>query len=262
MILILAHLDDLSAVRLHCALRAQVAPHDVRIVSVEELALAPYWTHALGSREVRTSIRLADGTTIGSDDLELVVQRLRTVPVPHFAGAKDTDRAYAATELHALLLSWLASLPCPVVNTPDACSFGGRERGPIEWAVLAARAGLPTRALRVATSARRLGHAAGWLAVPLRRGPIVELEPATNVRRRILVAGERVIGDLDGDTARACARLARDAGCRLLEVELDHAACGWRFGGARAMADISDARTAVAVAEALLADTRHATACA
>lgn len=264
MILILAHPEDLSAIRLHGALRSRVGPAGVRIVSVEEVALSPRWIHRAGAAGAGgSSVTLADGTVIDDRALDLVIQRVRAVGAPHFAGAQPCDRDYAATELQALVLSWLQSLACPVVNPPAATMLGMRSRGLLEWMVLAARAGLATPTVHVATSARRLRHA-DWRPASrtLGREPVVAIEPRPTGHRRVVVAGERVVGDAPPEVARACVRLARSTGCSLLEIQLGTSGGSWRFQRADEQVTIPDTATANAIAAAWLDGSRRLVASA
>lgn len=249
MILVLAHPEDLSAIRLHGALRSRVGPAGVRIVSVEEIALSSRWIHQAGASGTGdSSVMLADGTIIEDQALELVIQRVHVVGAPHFAKARPCDRDYAATELQALLLSWLRSLSCPVVNPPAATMLGMRERGLLEWLVLAARAGLATPTLRIATSARRLRHHGSRPGLrTLGREPVVALEPRATGCRRIVVAGDCVVGEAPPEIARACVRLARSVGCALLAIELGDAGGTWQFQRAEEGVTIPDMATATAV---------------
>jgi hypothetical protein len=154
-------------------------------------------------------------------------------------------------ELFALLLSWLASLPCAVVNPPSPRGLAGAERSPLEWLGLAARCGLPTRATRLTTNARafarvgfeRCGNLAGRslpsprglragggvpaaellrreVAIPPGPRPALYREPVGPDRRRVLMVGDRVLGAPSPWWAEACRRLAARSGCPLLEVVL------------------------------------------
>jgi hypothetical protein len=81
----------------------------VRIVTPEELVLAPSWAHVIDEAGARTRIRLANGEVIGDPQPVAVFNRLRFATAIQFDAAATADREYATMELHALLQSWLAS---------------------------------------------------------------------------------------------------------------------------------------------------------
>ena len=47
-----------------------------------------------------------------------MINRIRAVPTAHLHAADVAERDYAACELHAFLLGWLASFDCPMLNPP------------------------------------------------------------------------------------------------------------------------------------------------
>jgi len=241
--LILAAQGDTGATRVHAALQARHGPDAVVLASGEALALAPLWAHRLKpTGAMDTDLRLADGTRLPSSDIAVVLNRLRFVALPHWAAARPVDRDYATMEMHALLLSWLASLPCPVLNPPSARGLAGAERPLAEWLLLAGEAGLPARAYHGTTK-------------PAGQG--VFLEPVAPVPPcRVLVAGDAVVGNalalLPPDGAERCRRLAQRSGCPLLECLFAPAASGgsttdWRFCGANLLPDLADTAALSAV---------------
>jgi hypothetical protein len=212
--LVIAAPTDETAIRVYCELRSRHGADAVKIVSSEELEMAPRWILQLDSREACSEVRLASGLTIESGAVSAVFQRIRYAQAPHFAASSQYDREYAAAEMHAVLLSWLASLRCPVVNPPHPMGLGGLERRQIDWLLLGMRAGLPVIELELTVG---LGET---------------LEPLGMERRSVLVAGASVVGDVPDGHAEACVRLAALSGCTLLEVFFAPAADGWRFVGA------------------------------
>ena len=240
--LVLAHIGDDTAAEVAFRLRRRVGPSRVRIVTPEELVLAPSWAHALDDAGPRTRIRLANGEVIGDPQPIAVFNRLRFVTAIQFDVAATVDREYATMELHALLLSWLASLRCPVVNRPSPRGLGGDDRTILEWLRLANRAGLPVRAMRATTDGRGLAVAAwpsrpyavggspdpgqagddvtdGAVVLPRGRRPAVFAEPLDPARARLLVVGDRVLADpiLETDLA------VLEAGARRLSATCDTA---------------------------------------
>lgn len=239
-ILILAHSGDRLARQVGAWLQSWGGPACVKLVGVDQIALAPDWRHRQTSQGITTHIRLADGAVL-NDELGAVFNRLQQVELPHFAGAAAADRNYALAEMQALLLSWLHSLPCPVINPASPQGLGGARRTHAQWLHLAHAAGLPVQAYHFSTNPRRFSPLSQVDAplLPFRTSAspspdgISQLEPITQpqvgsdptflveaagaAQRRLLVAGERVVGAAGMDVA-GCKRLARLAGCGLLEI--------------------------------------------
>jgi hypothetical protein len=254
--LVLCHIDDRSAVRVYCSLRKRLGADAVELVSGEELALAPRWSHAVDSGRVGTELTLADGRRLQTDRMGVVFQRIRQLDMPQFARAKPDDREYAVAEMQALLLSWLAGLSCPVVNRAGPRGLCGADRSRLEWMKLAASAGLPTRGCELASEARRfprpdfLPHLAingtGAEDPPpilrpqlLGRAPVQYLEPVEGPHRHVLVAGGRCFGLPVGASAAACLKLAGLSGDHLLGIHLGKVRGIWRFCGATPLPEIS-----------------------
>jgi hypothetical protein len=257
---ILAHIDDETALRVGALLRARHGPERVALVSAEELVFAARWAHRLDGASAITELRLASGVELNSHDIGVVFNRLRHVDLPHFAAATAEDRSYAVTETYAFWLSWLASLPCPVVNPATARGLGAQERSHAEWLLLAGRAGLPARAYHFTSDPRRYSDSqllpyervqapspdgvshyerAGQPSVS--RRPAFYLEPVAEARRRALVVGERVLGAPDEAYCAPLRQLAAAAGCDLLEASFARAA----GDGAWRVCDISPLPRAV-----------------
>jgi len=234
-VLILAHADDRLALRVYAALRARHGPEVAKIVSDEELVFAPHWCHHINGEHVGTEIELTDGTRLESDKIGVVLNRLRSVDKKHFAGSPDVDLRYAVMETHALWLSWLASLPCPVINPATPRGLSAPERGEAEWMLLAGVAGLPTRGWQLSTNTRRFSNrdyvaqsvSSGFRKTeddgdrsPLTvgRAPSLFLEPVEDGPCVVNLAGERVVGPLAGVWDQQLLALGKASGCALLEV--------------------------------------------
>lgn len=242
-ILILAHPGDRLAQRVGNWLHHRVGPENVKLVAVQQIALAPRWRHCQTSQGVASHIRLADGTVL-DDQFGVVFNRLQQIELPHFAGAAPADRDYALAEMQALLLSWLHSLPCPVVNPASPQGLGGARRTHAQWMQLAHAAGLSIQAYHFSTNPRRFGPFSPGNSPLLsfrssasaNLGGLSQLEPITQPQigsdptfflealstehARLLVVGDRIIGAEDGLNVDGCQRLARLAGCSLLEIEV------------------------------------------
>src|SRR5437762_118469 len=115
----------------------------LELVTTELLRHALGWGHRLGREGTTVRIELADGRTIDSGRIRGVLNRVAFVPPPA-AGTVGPDQAYAQQELHAFWLSWLASLPGPILNPPSPQGLGGPWYDQTEWLMLAARARLAT----------------------------------------------------------------------------------------------------------------------
>lgn len=236
-ILILAHLEDPLAMRVYAALRARHGEGQVKLVSSEELVLAPHWSFQLSSIDTRSRVTLHDGSVLQPEALSAVFNRLRYVDMPHFNRANQDDRDYAVMEMYALLLSWLTSLPCPVINRADPRGLGARQRSRLEWLYLAGKAGLPVEAYAFSSDPRRrqtpglqsfrraeeATHRDGnpYYAIPphlVGSQPTFYLEEPERAVQEVLVAGERCHGQLAGQHEPALRRLADRTGCDLLQV--------------------------------------------
>ena len=180
---------------------------DVKLGSAEEIVYAPRWVHRLADPPAESEITLHDGTQIRGPETGVVFNRLQCVDMPHFAAA---DREYALMEMHALILSWLASLPCPVINVPAPQGLAGADRSQLAWQYLAAKAGLPSK-----PGARVDGY-----------------------RFSALAAGGRVIGPVPAEFQSGCVELARSAGVEVLRLWFGP---DWTFAGANPMPAVSSA---------------------
>jgi hypothetical protein len=164
----------------------------------------------------------------------VVLNRLQGMVAHHFLDSSP-DHAYAIAELQAFVLSWLARLPCPVVNAAGPRGLAGPQLGLSEWLLLAGRAGLPTVATRLTTNARRYPLAAAecrspsrWVSstvdaqpldVPVPGQRAVRWNTRVNVAtRRQLVVGGKPVPSAGAAMKGACRRLAETSQCDLLEL--------------------------------------------
>jgi len=271
MFLILAHSTDETAYRVQEALRKRHGVAAARLLTIEELTCATVWTHSHAKRQIHTNLCLSDGTQLSSKNIAAVFNRLRYVTMPQFTTAKIVDREYAVMEMHALLLSWLESLSCTVVNAPDTRGLSGAERSLAGWLQLAGEAGLPTRGLHFTTNARRFPNSEYEPHLPssvnhndatthalravsrltLGGSPAIFLEPieAAQQQQRALVIGEKVCGNISPRLKDGCLRLARLGNYNLLECffarsivtehMLDKETCGQVLCGATHFPNIS-----------------------
>jgi hypothetical protein len=267
--LLLANDGDATAPRVAAALRTRHPADSVALVTMRDLAQADEFTQTVNRLHSHTTIRLRTGVTIDSGDLGVVLNRLRHVAVPQFTQSNQADRDYATMEMYALLISWLMSLRCPVVNRGGSSGLSAVPRSALEWFQFAAAAGLRTPRLSVTSSLRRfavsdmvpLGNdvaACGGSSpafssiVGPRRGWF--LEPVGPRRRSLYVVGPHVSGDLSPETKLAASRLAATAGVSLARVDFCEALDAlrsWMFVGIDEWPDLVD-RESIDAAAALL----------
>src|SRR5262249_18392879 len=86
----------------------------------------------------------------------VIFNRICFVDLPQFFNAAQVDRDYARMEAFALLLSWLSSPGCPVINRPAPSALTGSAYRLPMWARLARVAGLTPLRLMAPPSTRRL----------------------------------------------------------------------------------------------------------
>lgn len=220
--LILSSLGDATTAHVAARLRRCHQPAAVRLVSAEELIYAPRWTHRLFDGPGQNVISLHDGTVIRSDSVEVVFNRLGPFSMPHFGAGPAADHDYALMEMSALLLSWLSSFSCPVINRPAPQGLAGPPRSWFGWTQLAGEVGLSTTPARLE-----------W-----RMGAEGASAPAAfpdGVPFSVLVAGGRVVGDCHSELAGRCVALAKAASVELLRLSFVRSAIGPRacfFSGA------------------------------
>src|SRR4051794_6707245 len=145
--LIIADAGDPGAHRVADRLARHHGPRSTRLASASEIAFAPRVALAFESETSSGGIWLWDGSGAALAP-RAVLCRATTVSAPWAARASPADREYAAAEAHAVLLAWLTALDCPVLNRPSGRGLVGPVLSDAEWLAAAARAGLPTLALR------------------------------------------------------------------------------------------------------------------
>ena len=114
----------------------------IEIVLPEELTKGARLTQSISTVGSFVRCELADGRTFDSANLRGVLNRWMQPPVPDpKLDAKDRD--YTAQETMAFFVSWLAAVPCRMLNPPTPYCLGGPMLDPCEWMHLAGRAGVP-----------------------------------------------------------------------------------------------------------------------
>jgi hypothetical protein len=135
-ILIVAAAADAAATTLaHTWHRA-----DARCLRPADLSI-PGWRHFVAADGARGTL-VVGGSVVPESEVTGVLTRTSWISPLELPVIAEADRAYAATEMSAFLLSWLSSLDCPVVNRPTpGCLAGPPWRTP-QWMAAAAIAGL------------------------------------------------------------------------------------------------------------------------
>jgi hypothetical protein len=177
--------------------------------------LSATWEHRVSMEGCSTMLALADGRAIDSREIRGTLNRLVQAPVPALA---FEDRQYGFHEMSALVMSWLASLPGPILNPPDTRGLAGAWRWPSKWAMLAAEAGLAAAPVTVDTDRELPASGDSWIAWP----------PHAPVAEDVIVVGEAVfaIEPLAESTIDGCRRLACVAQTPLLGLVFSCATCG------------------------------------
>jgi hypothetical protein len=186
------------------------------------------WEHRVGGADPSIRITLADGRVINNQTVRGTLNRLTQVPLQQLAGAPDYD--YATQEYAAFFMSWLYSMPQPILNPAAAQGLSGAWRHVSEWVSLAAQAGLQTPHYRQ-TSEDTIDE----------RRERRSLFPAGSATTLFITVGDRVVGpSLPRETRDSCLRLAQLAEAPLLGIELvsDASSNSWTFAGATPMPDL------------------------
>jgi hypothetical protein len=240
MLLVLCGMDDPDA--LWFGNHARRSGVDCRVLTTEELSYVRRLSHRLTDGAVHTSVQLMDGSTLRSDAVSGVLNRMLEPPARAWRQADPAERDYAAMELHAVVLSWLHGLPCPVRNRPEPDSLPGPAPHPISAAAAAHAAGLRCPPVRF-DSGDRLGPADALLAAaaagagrPARAVHVACLDGAAfgPVVPREVATGLAALADLLG------------AGRALVGVDFVVGPGGWWFAGVGPLADLRGGGAALA----------------
>jgi hypothetical protein len=217
-VLILCEPHDESALWVAAGLEERTA-RPVDVVTGPMLTGARTWEHRIRGDVAEVEITLEDGHRISSTRPRPVLNRLSFVWTHPLTPVASADRDYAMQEFHALFLSWLWAYPGPMLNRPSPQFLGGHWRHPAAWAVLAAKAGLPTGRYRQTSD--------DWpesprIPAPSSRGPVETV---------LVVAGQVLASPaVPAPMADACQRLAALTGDDLVGIDLVQAGSGsWEF---------------------------------
>lgn len=242
--LVLCSAADASALWAYERLRAR-GRAAIELLLVEALAgAAVRWEHRVGAAGASLTLTTGDGRVVRGADVGAALNRVASAPLAMLGAVEPPDRDYARNEISAFAASWLRVLAANVVNAPDPHGYCGRWRQPLEWRCLAARAGMPTAPLRLASEGPDAPPAAGELGDA----------PSTML---LAVDGRLLHAAVPAAVQRAYGELSRLARTRILGVRFDGtdpARGGWRLLDATPYPDLSLAGEAGVVAiEAALA---------
>jgi hypothetical protein len=195
---------------------------------VESLAAGDVrWDHRVDDEGATLVVSGADGARLDGRHVGAVLNRVLTAPLRAVALAEREDRDYVSCELTAFASSWLRALSATVINPPDPRGTAGRVRPPLEWRVLAARAGMPAPATLIASDDGSDPHGVGLD------------EPG----RWVLAIDGRVLhAGAPAALHAAVARLSRRVDARVLGLRFcgaDPATGGWRLMDASPTPDLS-----------------------
>lgn len=202
-VLVLAHASNAGAASVAASVCNLLLGAGIEVWTVrpESLGLAA-WSHTVDPHGcAHTRLVLPGRPALHSTQIRAVLNRIQYLPVPQFSQAHPKDRDYAAMELQALVLSWLAACGDCVVQPLRGQPWLVPQLPLLHWASAAARCGLPV-AVRDADT-------------------VAEPWDAT-----VLVAGTLTTGILAGRLGVACVATAQNLGFMLLEFLFQRGAGG------------------------------------
>jgi hypothetical protein len=223
------------------------APYGAALLTVADLSAAGWRHHVGGPGGAGEGGAVVDGRAVAAGDITGVLTRLPFVSEAELTHIHPDDRRYVAAEMSAFLVAWLSRLRCPVLNRPTPGCLAGPAWRPEQWIHVAARIGLPVRAVR---RSARLSAAAS---------PAAEAESAGAPETAAAVAtvvGECCFGVDDPGLAAQARRLARAAGVDLLSVQFAGPGCGAELIGVSLWADVTSPEIAAAIAAYLRGSNR------
>jgi hypothetical protein len=181
----------------------------IELVEPSDVVREARLVHRVDGAGAQVELVTRTGLSLRGDELRGVLNRLTGVPPDSVDGLAAADRDYVAEEQAAAVASWLAGLPCPVLNRPLPGMLCGRWYRPARWRRLAAAVGLP---------------AADWQLSTLEPW----LEPVA-ARWTTTVIGDEVIASPAAALEGACRELVGRAGLGLAGLSFGATDDGWRL---------------------------------
>ena len=173
-------------------------PMEVWTVPPEILGRAA-WSHTVDAYgRSHTRVVIPGRTALHSSQIRAVFNRIQRLPMPQLSLDHPKGYNYAAQELQALVLSWLAACGDCVVQTLRYQPWLIPQLTLLQWASAAARCGLPVAPCHTDT------RAVPWDGT-------------------VLVAGTLTTGVLAGRLGIACMATAQNLGFTLLEFRFNRA---------------------------------------
>jgi hypothetical protein len=102
--------------------------------------------HRIGAAGASTVLELPTGQRIDTVEVNGTLNRLTWPRMEVLRAVRRGDREYAVQELWAFWLSWLRTLPAPVLNPPSPAGLSGAQMDGSDWDARAGRLGLPISA--------------------------------------------------------------------------------------------------------------------
>lgn len=206
-LLVIASLQD--AVARHLVAHFRAAGADSCLMLCPDLA-RPGWRLEVGTGEAASLHGQVAEQALDVGSIRGVVTRLWAVSAQEIPFIHEEDRLYAAAEMQAFLLAWLAALRCPVLNAPSPGCLAGPSWSYEQWLAMVHAAKIRARPFR-----RHLVYQAAPASQALQpQAPWGDTGPTLDVS----IVGTRCFGAPDDAHAGAALRLARAAGVDLLRV--------------------------------------------
>ncbi len=224
MFLILCSSYDAPAIWAAHGLQA-MGLHPVSLVTPEMFASATTLEHRVGNDGTSIALKFMDGYGISDHNLRGVLNRLPGPPreiIDRFAPA---DRDYALQEMTAFYLSWLNSLPCPILNRPTPQGLSGRWFHNSELVLLAHQSGLATSIYR--QSAKD----------PVEDGYKPLAPPEARIERVVVLDGEVFGAQPPAQVQDACCQFSKLCRTPLLGVDFFIDSGTWIFSHATPLPD-------------------------
>jgi hypothetical protein len=225
MYLVMCSLSDVPALWAYRGLKNRLLP--IELVSSEMLACSLIWEHRIKTDDASIKITLANGSTINSDNVSGVLNRILSVPTDHLQMVNQTDRDYATQEMNAFFMSWLYALPKTVLNLPTPRGLSGQWRHISEWILLASKAGLPVADFTQTSHEEIIG---------IKKKSCASCTPVKTV---IIVDGHAVGTPAPSHIIEGCRNLTELSGAQLLGIEFVIGEVDeWTFAGATPFPDL------------------------
>lgn len=88
-------------------------------------------------------VAVVDGRRVAVDEIAAVVTTIDGISSYELPHIVREDREYVAAEMHAFLVAWLTTIPCPLLNRPTPRSLAGCGWHREQWILAATELGIP-----------------------------------------------------------------------------------------------------------------------